>query len=160
MHLLLAEPHTMSSDLTLVHQQNPEPVLCWVNPLSTAAGSAAPCLLFRALPCMCRFCWTRACFFSASVPSWEPLHLLTSSELPSSLPMKFQNPGVELQFNNTTTKGCLYRGMPSHSKALQPQTLPSACQGPSLPPLSCYQQGGVEHCLSISPFPGWACVPH
>lgn len=49
-----------------VHQQNPELVLHWMIPLLTAAGSAAPCLLFRALPRVCRFCsWPdKGMFFS------------------------------------------------------------------------------------------------
>lgn len=111
-----------------VHQQNPGLVLHWMNPLLTAAGLAAPCLLFRALPCACRFCgWTDKGLFFSILP-W--LHLLASSELPSSLSMKFQNPAVELQFNNTMTEGYLYNGKSSHSEVLQPQSLPSAQQGP------------------------------
>lgn len=128
-----------------VHQQNPELVLHWINPLLTAAGSAAPCLLFRALPWVCRFCgWPDKGMFFSILPQ---LRLLASSELPSSLPVKFQNPAVELQFNNTTIERYLYKGMSSHSETLQPQSLPSAHQGPSLPPLSCHHQRGVEHCL-------------
>lgn len=86
-----------------------------------AAGLAAPCLLLRALPQMCRFCgWPDKGMFSVSFPRGEPLHLLTSSELPSSLPMKFQNPAVELQFNNTTLRDISTRAWSTHSEVLQP----------------------------------------
>lgn len=72
--------------------------------------------------------------------------------------MKFQNPFVELQFNNAMTEGCLCEVVSSHPEGLQPQSLPSARQGPALPPpgvpttawsaaspLHLFQAGPVSH---------------
>lgn len=125
----------------------------YTGPLLIAAGSAAPWLLLST--CASSATGQTKAFFSASFPSWETLHLLTSNELPSSLPMKFQNPAVELQFNNTKTKGCppiVRLSSLSHS--------PLLTRDPPYFPCLATNQGSVEHCLPISPFPGWPCVPH